>query len=99
MIIYVIEQRTKEIGIRKVLGSSTIQVVLLMSRKFLLQVFIALIISIPVTYWAMSKWLLDFQYRINISPMMFIIAGAIATLFSFSIVGFHSYRAAQMNPT
>jgi putative ABC transport system permease protein len=98
MIIYVIEQRTKEIGIRKVLGSSTIQVVLLMSRKFVLQVFIALIISIPVTYWAMSKWLLDFQYRINISPMIFILAGVIATLFAFSIVGFHSYRAAQMNP-
>jgi putative ABC transport system permease protein len=98
MIIYVIEQRTKEIGIRKVLGSSTIQVVLLMSRKFVLQVIIALIISIPVTYWAMSKWLLDFQYRINISPMIFILAGVIATLFAFSIVGFHSYRAAQMNP-
>jgi len=98
MIIYEIEQRTKEIGIRKVLGSSSSQVVLLMSKKFVLQVFIALIISIPFTYWAMDIWLLDFQYRINISAWVFIIAGAIATLFAFSIVGFYSYRAAQMNP-
>jgi len=99
MIIYVVAQRRKAIGIRKVLGSNTSQVVVLMSKKFILQVLVSLAISIPITYWAMAEWLLDFEYRITISPMTFIFAGGVATLFAFSIVGFYSYRAAQVNPT
>jgi putative ABC transport system permease protein len=99
MIIYIVEQRKKEIGIRKVLGSNTSQVVALMSKKFILQVLASLALSIPFTYWAMSAWLLDFQYRITISPWIFIFAGSIATVFAFAIVGFYSFRAARMNPT
>lgn len=99
MIIFAVEQRTKEIGIRKVMGSNTIQVVMLISRRFVILVLIALVFSIPITYWAMDQWLLDFQYRITISPWIFVLSGAIAILFAFSIVGFQSFRAALMNPT
>lgn len=98
MIIYVVEQRTKEIGIRKVLGSNSLQVVTLMSKKFILQVFLSLALSIPLSYWAMTHWLLDFQYRITISPWVFVFAGFIAIVFAFSIVGFQSFRGSMMNP-
>ena len=77
---FIIEQRTKEIGIRKVLGASVRQVLLLVSAEFLSLIVIAFIISIPVTWWAMSKWLQDYAYRINISVWVFAIAGIIAFL-------------------
>src|SRR5206468_10411252 len=77
---FVIEQRTKEIGIRKVLGASVQNVLLLVSKEFLLLVTIAFIISIPVTWWAMHKWLQDFAYRINIGISVFVIAGVSVVL-------------------
>ena len=69
---FVIEQRTKEIGIRKVLGASVQQVLLLVSKEFLLLVVIAFIISVPVTWWAMHAWLQDFAYRINIGTGLYL---------------------------
>ena len=95
---FVIEQRTKEIGIRKVLGASVQNVLLLVSKEFLLLVGIAFLISIPVTWWAMHEWLKDFAYRINISVWVFAIAGIIAILIALLTVSFQAIKAAVANP-
>jgi putative ABC transport system permease protein len=94
----VIEQRTKEIGVRKVLGASVQQVLLLVSKEFLLLVGIAFIVSVPVTWWAMNAWLKDFAYRINIGPAVFIVAGLAALLIAFVTISFQAMKAALANP-
>jgi len=95
---FVIEQRTKEIGIRKVLGASVQNVLLLVSKEFLLLVAIAFFISIPITWWVMYAWLEDFAYRINISVWVFAIAGIGVILIAFLTVSFQAIKAAIANP-
>ena len=95
---FVIEQRTKEIGIRKVLGASVQNVLLLVSKDFLLLVGIAFLISVPVTWWAMHNWLQDFAYRINIQWWVFMLAGFVAILISIITISFQAIKAAIANP-
>ncbi len=95
---FVIEQRKKEISIRKVLGASVQNVLLLVSKDFLLLVGIAFLISVPVTWWAMRTWLQDFAYRINIHWWVFILAGFIAILISALTISFQAIKAAVANP-
>ena len=95
---FVIEQRAREIGIRKVLGASVQQVLLLVSKEFLLLVGIAFIISVPVTWWAMHEWLKDFAYRINIGTGVFVAAGLSAILIAFFTISFQAIKAAITNP-
>ena len=95
---FVIEQRTKEIGIRKVLGASVQNVLLLVSKEFLSLVVVAFIISVPVTFWAMSKWLQDYAYRINIAWWIFGLAGIIALLIAVITISFQAVKAAMANP-
>jgi putative ABC transport system permease protein len=95
---FVIEQRTKEIGIRKVLGASVQNVLLLVSKDFLLLVGIAFLISVPVTWWAMHNWLQDFAYRISIQWWVFILAGFVAILISIITISFQAIKAAVANP-
>jgi len=95
---FVIEQRTKEIGIRKVLGASVKNVLLLVSKEFLLLVGIAFIISIPVTVWAMHAWLQDFAYRVNISASVFVIAGIAVFFIALITISFQAIKAAIANP-
>jgi putative ABC transport system permease protein len=95
---FVIEQRTREIGIRKVLGASVQQVLLLVTKEFLLLVAIAFIISVPVTWWAMHAWLKDFAYRINIGTGVFVAAGFSAIMIAFCTISFQAIRAAIANP-
>ena len=95
---FVIEQRTKEIGIRKVLGASVQNVLVLVSKEFLSLVLIAFIISIPVTFWVMNKWLQDYAYRINIAWWVFALAGVVALLIALITVSFQSIKAAMANP-
>lgn len=92
------QQRTKEIGIRKVLGASVTQVTNMLSKEFLQLVIIACVIAFPLSYWAMSKWLQDFAYRTDISWWVFAIAGVAAMLIALITVSFQAIKAALANP-
>ena len=91
-------QRTKEIGIRKVLGASTVGLVGLLSKDFLKLVALSLLIASPIAYFLMEKWLQDFAYRIDIQWPVFAIAGMVAIGVAFLTVGFKSVEAALNNP-
>lgn len=92
------EQRTKEIGIRKVLGATVKQITILLSKDFLVLVSIAIIIATPIAWWAMSRWLQDFAYRVPISAWIFIAAGAMALLIAALSVSVQAIKAAVANP-
>jgi putative ABC transport system permease protein len=91
-------QRTKEIGIRKVLGASIAGITLMLSREFLLLVGIAILISIPVAWYAGSRWLQDFAYRVELSWWMFVSAGSIGILIAGIAVSAQAIKAARANP-
>ena len=92
------EQRKKEIGVRKVLGASVPVIVQLLSKDFLKLVIIAIAIATPVAWWAMSKWLQSFTYRVEISWWMFALAGFIAVFIAMVTVSFQAIKAAIANP-
>ncbi len=90
--------RTKEIGIRKALGSTELGIFGLLVKDFSIQVFLSFIISIPVSWYLMNNWLESYAYRISISPVIFIIGGIIILLITILTIGYHSLRAAFRNP-
>jgi putative ABC transport system permease protein len=92
------EQRTREIGIRKVLGASVSNITLLLSRDFLGLVFLAILIAAPLTWYGMNQWLQSFAYRTAISWWLFPLSGLIAILIAWLTVGFQAMRAAFTNP-
>lgn len=96
--LFTIEQRTKELGIRKVLGASSRKLFVLVSKDFTALVGIALLIAVPVSYWLMTNWLAGFAYRIEISPFTFMAAGLAGLLVAFCTVCYQSFRAATLNP-
>lgn len=95
---YMAEQRTREIGIRKVLGASVNTLVSLLSGDFLKLVIGSFCLAVPVAGWAMNKWLQDFAYRTNISWWIFLLAGITALLIALVTVSFQAIRAALANP-
>lgn len=95
---FIAEQRTKEIGIRKVLGASVNGIVQLLSKDFLRLVSIAFIIATPLAWWAMHKWLQDFAYRIDLTWWMFFLAGVGAIFIALVTVSFQAVKAALANP-
>lgn len=91
-------QRSKEIGIRKVLGASVPGIVFLLSKDFLKLVLLSLVIAVPLAWYAMSSWLEDFAYRIDLDWWVFALAGALALLIALLTVSFQSIKAAISNP-
>jgi putative ABC transport system permease protein len=91
-------QRTKEIGIRKVLGSSVSEVVVLLSKGFIQLVIIANIIAWPIAWYIMDKWLQTFPYRIDMKILLFVLAGLGVLIIAFFSVGFQTLKAARINP-
>jgi len=92
------ERRIKEIGIRKVLGATVVNIVTLLNKDFLKLVLVGFIIAVPVAWYAMNKWLADFAYRIEISPGIFALAGIAALVIALLTVSWQSMRAALANP-
>ncbi len=95
---FITEQRTKEIGIRKVLGASIPSLLFMLSKEFLKWVLIANIISWPVAYYVMNNWLKDFAYRININFSVFLLSGIIALIIALLTVSSHAIKAATSDP-
>ncbi|HEY4338147.1 MAG TPA: ABC transporter permease [Puia sp.] len=95
---YVAEQRTKEIGVRKVLGASVVQVWMLLSKDFVLLVLIGSLVAAPVSLYFLRGWLQQFDYRIAISPWVFVGAGLAALVVTLVTISWQAVRAALMNP-
>ncbi len=96
--IFIAEQRTKEIGIRKVLGANVGGIVQLLSKDFIKLVAIAFVIAAPLAWYCMTQWLKDFAYRIDISWWIFLLAGVLAIVIAIATVSFQAIKAALMNP-
>ncbi len=92
------EKRSKEIGIRKVLGASIVSITQLLTKDFLKLIIVAIIIASPVAWFAMNKWLQGFAYRINISWWMFVVAGLFAVVIALITISFQAIKAAVANP-
>ena len=95
---FIVVHRTKEIGIRKILGASVVSITAMLSKDFLKLVVIAIIIASPVAWYFMNNWLQDFAYRINIGWYIFLITGVAALLIAFITISFQSIKAAVANP-
>ncbi|OOQ62291.1 ABC transporter permease [Mucilaginibacter pedocola] len=98
LVTFTAEQRIKEIGIRKVLGASVTSIVSLLGTDLMKLVFVATIIACPIAYFAMDKWLQDFEYKINIHWWVFLLAGAGASVVALATISIQSVKAALANP-
>lgn len=95
---FTIEKRIREIGVRKVLGASVQQLLMLISKEFLKLVLIAFVIAVPITWWLMNNWLEKYDYRINVSIWLFCIVGCLILLLTLIVVSANTIRAAVRNP-
>jgi putative ABC transport system permease protein len=98
MAAYVAEQRTKEIGVRKVLGASVGQIWFMLSKDFLVLVIVSALVASPIALYFLHKWLLKYDYRISIGPAVFVLAALAALLITLGTISFQAIRAASANP-
>lgn len=98
LVTFMAVQRTKEIGVRKVLGASVQNIVFLLSKDFIKLVMLAIVIASPIAWWAVNGWLQSFAYRINIEWWMFTAAGVFAVVIAMLTVSYHAVKAASANP-
>ena len=95
---FTIEKRTREIGIRKVLGASVNQLLALISKEFLKLVMVAFVIAVPFAWWLMNSWLQNYDYRVQISIWIFCVVGFIVLLLALSVVSANTLKTALKNP-
>ncbi|MES2426024.1 MAG: ABC transporter permease [Bacteroidota bacterium] len=95
---FLAQLRVKEIGVRKVLGASVVNITALLSKDFVKLTILSIVIAVPIAFWALSKWLNDFAYRINLHWWMFALAGLIIVIVTLITVGLQSMRSAMANP-
>lgn len=95
---FVAQQRVREIGVRKIMGASVLNIVLLLSRNFIILVILAMILATPVAWYLMNQWLESYAYHISIDPMIFIYAGIIALFVALVATSFQTVKAAMANP-
>jgi len=98
LIAYTTQLRTREIGIRKVLGASVGNILLLLGKNFFMLISIASLIAFPLAWWAMHQWLQDFVYRVDMHWWLFLAAGVIALLIALITISFQATKAAIANP-
>ncbi|GAB4010012.1 ABC transporter permease [Spirosoma migulaei] len=98
LVTFTAQRRTKEIGVRKVLGASVASIVTLLSKDFLVLILIAVLMATPVAWWGVDKWLQDFAYKIDIEWWLFAVAGLLAVVIALLTISFQSIKAALMNP-
>lgn len=98
LVIYVTNQRTKEIGVRKVLGASTVQIISMLSKDLMRNVLIAFILAVPVAWYAINKWLENFAYHTQLSWLVFAAGGLIMFLIALSILVLRSFKVASVSP-
>jgi len=96
--IYTTNRRTKEIGVRKVLGASVAQIILLLSKEFIQLIALAFIISIPAAWWAMHRWLGNFAYRTSLDWWVFLLTGLPMMCLAMMVLTLKTARAASVNP-
>jgi putative ABC transport system permease protein len=96
--VYVAERKTKEIGIRKVVGASIRSILVMLSREYVKLVAISFLISIPIGYYLMEKWLENFAYKISPGVSVFLVSGIVSFLVAWLTISFESFRAATKNP-
>jgi len=98
LVLFMVSQKTKEIGIRKVLGSSTGQILWIFGKEFARLIVIAFIIAASLAGWLMHNWLQDFKFHIPLSPLFFVMTIGLMFLIAFLTVGYQAVKAALMNP-
>jgi putative ABC transport system permease protein len=98
LVIYITNQRTKEIGIRKVIGASVTQIVVLLSRDFVKLIGVAILIAMPIAWWGSNKWLDNFAYRTTLSWWIFVAGGVTLLLLAITVLCLRAFRAARANP-
>jgi putative ABC transport system permease protein len=98
LVIYITNQRTKEIGIRKVIGASIAQIVFLLSKDFFKLIGLAILIAVPIAWWGTNKWLEDFVYKTELSWWVFALGGGALLLIAFIVLCLRTFRAAAANP-
>lgn len=98
LISFTIEKKTKEIGVRKIMGASAFSIVLLLSKDMIRLILAALLIAVPLSWYLMSDWLTDFSFRIDIDPLIFIYAGLAALFLAWIALSYQTIKAALQNP-